>query len=329
MMLSAISSSTPAVVLADSTLGAADGASAGTDWRTFVAGAVGGLIVAAANHVFTRSRERGAWLRELQVDANRELYSSAQNMMTFVTTANPNRSADPLGWDPGQLSTLIEALNHSIMKTMQVGEDDTLKASWALVRGLPPLAYLALPLPGTMHIAGLEQRRQAIQAMGALLAEVSAVMRQDIGLLSRKERRQLKKSRAAPRYAPLLVSPIDRPGAHLERLLWSWQVLTTDGIDMPDSIAGYDVDEIDMKAPTGHVAQAALFKSTVGHWQFGVRSDVHPDVKNKIAADALRLITGHTHAFKPLHNPTRVNPMTHAIAYAWFDVLSTQETSVG
>jgi hypothetical protein len=69
------------------------------------------------------------------------------------------------------------------------------------------------------------------------------------------------------------------------------------------------------------VAQGCLFKSASGHWQFGVRRDLHPGIKNNITADALRLITGHTQAFKPLHKPMAVNPMTHQSAYAWFDVL--------
>jgi hypothetical protein len=51
------------------------------------------------------------------------------------------------------------------------------------------------------------------------------------------------------------------------------------------------------------VAQGCLFKSASGHWQFGVRRDLHPGIKNNITADALRLITGHTQAFKPLHKP--------------------------
>lgn len=312
-MLSAISNS---VLIA-----AEEAAASGPNWWTLIGGAVGGVLVAAATHYFTRSRERGAWLRELQVEANRDLYSSAQELMTFVTTANPDRSAHPLGWDPGRLSELIAALNHSILKTMQVGEADTLTVSSALVRAFPPLAYQALPLPGTAHIAGMEQREAAIQGMSAMLAEVAAVMRQDIGLLSRKERRELKKRRAAPSYLPLLVSPADRPGAHLGQLLWNWEVLTVDGSGVPDSIAGYEVDEIDMKAPAGYVAQGCLFKSAKGHWQFGIRRDLNPGIKNNVTADALRLITGHIQAFKPLHKPKSVNPMTHEIAFAWFDVL--------
>lgn len=241
--------------------------------------------------------------------------------MTFVTTANPDRSEHPLGWDAGRLSELIASLNHAILKTMQVGEADTLAVSSALVQAFPPLAYQALPIPGTVHIAGMNQRDAAIQGMSAMLAEVAAVMRQDIGLLSRKERRQLKARRAAPPYLAMLSSPVDRPGANLGKLLWEWEVLTVHGGEVPDSIAAYDVPEIDMKAPPGHVAQGCLFKSATGHWQFGVRSDLHPRVKNNITADALRLITGHTQAFPPLHKPMAVNPMTHQSAYAWFDVL--------
>jgi hypothetical protein len=93
--------------LSNSVLSAADAAVSGPNWWTLIGGAVGGLIVAAATHFFTRSRERGAWLRQLQVEANRDLYSSAQDLMTFITTANPKRSDQPLAWDPGRLSELI------------------------------------------------------------------------------------------------------------------------------------------------------------------------------------------------------------------------------
>jgi hypothetical protein len=229
-------------------------------------------------------------------------------------------AATPINLGPTQLvGEHLDGNDH--VGAMQVAEDDTLRVSSALVQALPPLAYQALPVPGTAHIAGLAQREAAIQGMSAMLAEVAAVMRQDIGLLSRKERRQLKQTRATPSYVPMLISPVDRPGAHLGQLLWSWEVLTVEGGEVPDSIAAYEVDEIDMKAPAGYVAQGCLFKSAGGHWQFGVRRDLHPGIKNNITADVLRLITGHTQAFKPLHKPMAVNPMTHQSAYAWFDVL--------
>ncbi|SKT53671.1 Uncharacterised protein [Mycobacteroides abscessus subsp. massiliense] len=296
-------------------------ASSGPNWWTLLGGAVGGVISVAATHYFTRSRERGAWLRQLQVDANRDLYASAQELMTFVTTANPDRSKHPMGWDAGRLSELIAGLNHAVLKTMQVGEADTLAASSALVQAFPRLAYQALPIPGTMHNAGMEQREAAIHGMSAMLAEVAAVMRQDIGLLSRKERRELGARRATPMYRSMLLSPVDRPGAHLEKLLWEWEVLTVAGDEVPDSITAYEVATVDVKTPSGFVPQGVLFKDPASHWRFGVKRDLSPAAKNNIIADALRLITGHTQAFQPLHKPKSINPMTHQLAFVWFDVL--------
>jgi hypothetical protein len=45
---------------------------------------IGGTVVAALNHLLTARRERGKWLRELQVKANQDFFRAMQNVIDLV-----------------------------------------------------------------------------------------------------------------------------------------------------------------------------------------------------------------------------------------------------
>jgi hypothetical protein len=108
-----------------------------------------------------------------------------------------------------------------------------------------------------------------------MLAGVAAGMGQDIGLLSRKDRRQLRpprsliffshdgQSRRSTRRAP-------------RKVLWDWEVLTIEGGEGSDAITSCEVDEIDMKAPQGYLPQGGAYsRRPPATWNSRAR-DLHP-----------------------------------------------------
>jgi 4-amino-4-deoxy-L-arabinose transferase-like glycosyltransferase len=60
--------------------------SSGPDWWTLGAGLLGVLAGVIANHFFTRSRERGAELREAQIAANTEFRAKFVALRSHVIT---------------------------------------------------------------------------------------------------------------------------------------------------------------------------------------------------------------------------------------------------
>jgi hypothetical protein len=291
---------------------------------------IGAIAAAVITAIATARRERGAWLRQLQVDANRDLYASAQALMTFVTKANPDRAPDhPLGWDAEQQAELTADLHHKVMNLAMVGEPATMEIANTMSEHLPRLAVQALPLPGTRHHPGMAQREDAIRAMSGLLMLASAVMRNDVGLGGWRYRRMVHKTGKKALHRFQSLSPVDRPGPEpdLAQLMWAWHVKNGDG-DIPKKLAGYGVAAVPMiAAPDGFAPQAFAIKPNETYWQFGFLVDLDPARRDAIVADALRLITGHHHAFLPKLNPMQLDVEGNK-GYVWHGVRPVESHTV-
>jgi hypothetical protein len=121
--------------LADGGSGAAAVAekSSGLDWQTVISGLVGGLVVAVANHLFTNRRERGKWLRELQVKANQEFYSAAQAFMEYVIDGYCEHPLTPdgaiEGRDADEIAKRRTTFNRKGLDLIPVARESTLKVA--------------------------------------------------------------------------------------------------------------------------------------------------------------------------------------------------------
>jgi hypothetical protein len=194
---------------------------------------------------------------------------------------------------------------------------------------LPILARQAAILPGTNCEAARAQRALAIQAMAALNMDMGAVMRADIGLgdirppesprphwwlrigsrlrAMTSARRSLEHMlRYTSVYEPLVASPVDRgiAGVRPLEVLRQWEVrrLLTDVV--PPNTEGYRMDQIGHQVPhpsglVTHLVRCSglLMKQADGPWCFGVVRYLPPAAEAAIIKDAVRLVTGHRHAF--------------------------------
>jgi hypothetical protein len=143
-------------------------------------------------------------------------------------------------------------------------------------------------------------------------------MRRDVGLICWwhvRLRWNLWKERKSKTYSRSAVCIADKKGENLDGVLTKWQVrrLTTD--DLPVSTSGYRSATVTHHLAGGRIVerdvlpgmpqpQAMAIKSPREPWRFGIVSDLDGDVQQRIVRDAIRLITGHVHAF-----PSELNPV--------------------
>jgi hypothetical protein len=269
---------------------------------------IGGVVVAVVNHYFTTRRERGAWLRELQIEASREFYAAAQDIVKYTVTDN---AAEPLvdpnpppGGAPDAIAKRAVVLTQKHMALIPVAEQRTVDMGTVVVNTLPCLAYQAVPLPGTAHLAALLQRDEALTEIAHLMVDLTMVIRQDVGLSGWRERWQARRERKHATYSAMTASVVDRPGKHPApaKLLWSWEVADLEGKGIPDDLAGYHVDQIPMTHPKGFVPQACAHKRVDGNWRFGMMPGLAAETEEQILEDVVRLITGHHNAFPLRHS---------------------------
>ena len=190
-------------VLADGDSGAVAVAekSSGLDWPTIISGLVGGLVVAVANHLFTNRRERGKWLRELQVKANQEFYSASQAFMDYVIDGYSEHPLTPdgavEGSDGDEIAKRRTTFNRKGLDLIPVAREGTLEVARKATRLFPRLAYLAVPLSKSHHQAAEFQRGEAIKQLSALLENIGVVMRDEVGLIGWRRRSEVRKARQA------------------------------------------------------------------------------------------------------------------------------------
>ncbi len=148
---------------------------------------IGGVVVAAVNHFLTRRRERGAWLRQLQVEASEKFRAKAASPNNHVAGGPVDKAIQTPhfeGLDTAieGIQPLIQALVDEFQEMTLIAEQRTLLLAAKVMHILPKLAWQAAILRGTNCEASRKQRDTALTAMVALNLDMSAVMRADIGL---------------------------------------------------------------------------------------------------------------------------------------------------
>lgn len=92
-----------------------------------------------------------AWLRELQVNANREFYGAARDIVTYVVTGHADEplidpNPPPRG-APDAIAKRATNLTEKHLAMLPVCEQRTADMATVVVNTLPCLAYQAVPLP--------------------------------------------------------------------------------------------------------------------------------------------------------------------------------------
>ena len=101
-------------------------------------------------------------------------------------------------------------------------------------------------------------------------------------------------------------SPVDRDGSAVDpfNLLRSWRVLGLPGNSVPADADGYRLDRLIgiHSGPTMHsVCMGLPMKRPDTPWAFGVSSNQPLEAQVEVAKDAVRVVTGHRHAFPLAH----------------------------
>lgn len=315
-------------------------------WTLVIAAvaAVGiGSITAAIWTAFTTGRrERGAWLRELQINANQDFYASVEAISIYVLVgpieqALRSRQFDELAAAADGLGDLALTLTSKYQRIIHVGVAKTVDTAHIAYALIPTLALQALPLPGAVNGPALRQRAAAGKSISELATHLLLVMRRDMGLMPWSEWREWKvryhlfKNRKLTAQQEQAKSPVDRSDYvheeydrvdQLSITLENWEVRRLSGdsshtspaedtyrIDGPmtyvDPSGGstLNFDRIDGK----HHPQALLVKPRLDHWRLGVARGLPTEVEVPLLKDVMRLVSGHGKAFEPELDPYSQN----------------------
>lgn len=285
--------------------------------------AVASVIAAIITVFATSRRERVAWLRELQIKANEEFANVVEATMMYVVTGPPATALQEVRYNDliaaaNGVIPFVHDLSTKFQRLLHIGEPKTINAAQMLYEYVPNLAYGAVPLPGVVHEASLEQRKSAERAIMGLHVHMLYQMRRDIGLIRWwyvRLRWNLWKERKFQTYTKAGVCVADKKGENVDDVLTKWQVrrLTTD--DLPVNIGGYRSATVTHHLAGGRIVerdvlsgmpqpQAMAIKSPRDPWRFGIVNNLDSEVQNRIVRDAIRLITGHVHAFQSELNPS-------------------------
>jgi hypothetical protein len=292
---------------------------------------IGGTVVAALNHLLTARRERGKWLRELQVKANQDFFRAMQNVIDLV---GQHVSRDLHYNDdhelPGHAATMDQLLvefGNKWSDLVMVAEKRTRRVSEVVADTLPVLGRLAVPLPGVINRASRSQTAAALDALVGLAAYMLLVMRDEVGLIGFwqwRTRWELRfgtgplataRTRSKPAFELTADEEPGGPPSPYE-LLQFWELRPLGSDDVPEDAEGYVtnndpyqilVDDGEFLALPAPESQALLIKSATSRWRFGMSSDTTPLVRDKLLRDVGRIVTGHNSAFeaelRPFHSP--------------------------
>jgi hypothetical protein len=286
-------------VMADSGTAVAEAASSGPDWWTLAAGLIGGLVVAVANHFFTRRREWSKWLSERRIEANREFHNAA---LALAHKTRDGVSEEARLAAVESVPKLDSDLVQKYQALMLVGDASTVSMAKDASEHLKSLAYQALPLPFIDHAAAMDQREHALVAMDNLMYALAYTMRIGAGFSNRKERKQFSIERERT-YTRQLLSPVDRgePKPDFLKFLQDWQVLSIE-----HHIIGSHLDDYRFGSPIGddegghgHFFVATLRKADEGPWMFNMCYGNGLAREQQILEDVVRIVTGNVHAFRP------------------------------
>lgn len=234
-----------------------------------------------------------------------------------------------------KMEELLVEFGNKWADLMMVAEERTKAVAEVVIDALPTFAQLAIPLPGAVNRASLNQCEMALDAMTGLSAHMLLVMRKDMGLLrwrQWKTRWELRFNPAALKLAQARSKPAldltesDEPGGAPTpfELLRFWEVRQLSTNDTPASADGYYADNDpydilnneeldDLSVPE---SQAILVKNVGFSWRFGMVFGLPDPVEQKLKRDVCLIVTGHNRAFEPELRPFH-SPTHHSDVWLW------------
>ncbi|MEZ0357643.1 hypothetical protein [Mycobacterium sp. SA01] len=286
-------------VLAD----AAATATTGPTWIQFLTIlGFGSLLAAIVTAELTRRRERSKWLAERKIEANQNFHRTA---LKLAHLAREGISEEDRLKVLGTVRDLEAELLQQYQALMLVADVPVVTMAGVVSDHLDKLAFQALPLPRTTHAASLEQREQALTAVGELMFELGMTMRIASKFAGRQEKKQFLEHRTPKLYAQQVHSIVDRDGPKpdLLQVLRDWEVTSMARGEIPSDLNGYRNGSPEGGLPylPGHFVVAMLRKPHDGFWRFNMCWGNGPLREQQILEDVVRLVTGHGSVFEPLH----------------------------
>lgn len=279
---------------------------------------IGTIAAALISARATQRRESGAWLKQMQIDANKQFNNCASKLRAHAVERHRiqvlrDMQPDEIASASEKVADCRDDITKKFEQLLLVGQPRTVDIARDVLECLPGLAYQAIPLSRTLHPAALQQRQAAVNAIDELMICLRMVMRRDVGLSGWREYRGVRKYWKNASFHQQVLSLVDRQevrrrwrrakvkavsAAELGEVLRSWEVRTIEGGILPESPPGYQVDTIPPDYSGGRTLQAVAVKTPGVYWRFGILRELPIDTERKILQDAIRLITGHLFAFR-------------------------------
>lgn len=262
--------------------------------------AISSICSAIVTGTLQRRAQRSHWLRESQMNAYQAFYRAIWKSYNDVVTGPTNEALQSptfAGLDeawPAVQAAISECFDrhHDVLV---VGRRATLESSGLLVGWWQQEATVAVPLRGTVSAKVLADRVDVLRRTGKWLVELSLTMRDDLGALTRKERRDWKRTRS--NWKAELKQPAEsRSLADLKHELLERGVLRLNGTAPQDASEFYASDmtewfDIQVRHRTLQAPHAAfLVKYPDRNWQLGIATALEPSDEVAVLTDMLQFV---------------------------------------
>lgn len=257
--------------------------------------AVFGAVLAA---ISASKRDRSSWLRQEQTLAYEAFAASAWAALDELASGAVDtalQDAHFAGLDDSVDAVLAHGgkLLDAVRKITVVGGSEVVLETWTYAVEWVQRSTLAVPMSATAHAPALEQRAFYIQHFGLKLLTLAALMRDDLGLLSRKEAKKLTQDRAEAMKLPALDMDSASAG-EANAILRNWRVRTWER----DAI-GPDYRHDGTPWAMLNVRHAVLFQPLVAMlrkipdvpWMLAIASEMTPAQIDLIERDAAMVVT--------------------------------------
>jgi hypothetical protein len=271
-------------------------------WTLVIAAfaALAAVFAAILSAVSASKRDRSQWLRQEQTVAYETFSAAAWAALDEITLGAVGTALhDPDFTGLDEAITAVEShspkLYDAARRIAVVGGSEVAREVLGYTAEWTHRSGLAVPLSGAAHQAAHEQRGFYIQHFTARLLRLAETMRDDLGLLSKKDRKILSWNREVVN-PPLPDMHFDdaQPG-EANRVLRKWKVRTWEA----DPTVGPDYRRDDtpwalMDLPHNELFQplvAVLRKLPRAAWILAIDSSMTPEQVDLIERDAATLVT--------------------------------------
>ncbi|MEI2278998.1 hypothetical protein OHC50_16155 [Paenarthrobacter ilicis] len=270
-------------------------------WTLVIAGlaALAAILAGIIAAVSASRRERASWLRQEQTLAYEAFASAAWSAVDEFSTGSVAKAlADPkfagLEESKDRVLSHMPQLFDSARRIFVIGGSDVAHAVAEYIDVWSGRSLMAIPRTGVVHVVALEQHHRYLEHFISRLMLLSTVMRADLGLLSRRGRKEIpKRKEGLPPLPPSSYAGSD-PG-EAARIMMEWRVRRWDNTDKvgPDYTTGehpwamLNVHHNELYQPL----VAMVRKIPNAAWIAAIHSSLTPHQVDLIERDIATLVT--------------------------------------